>query len=110
MRWSGHALAQIEAIGHTEKEHCGGSFDLGQDDHLVRVSQRRSQTLAQLSSDVDNNTLSQKERRRIAFLAIFVLHDMSDAGDRSLSVSTHAANHHEVRLVQLCFDFLHDRG
>jgi len=22
-----------------------------------------------------------------------------------LSVSTHAANHHEVRLVQLCFDF-----
>src|SRR5712672_1680114 len=28
-------------------------------------------------------------------------------GDRGLplSVSTHAANHHEVRLVQLCFDF-----
>ena len=25
-----------------------------------------------------------------------------------LSVSTHAANHHEVRLVQLCFDF-HNR-
>src|SRR6266699_2780833 len=23
----------------------------------------------------------------------------------ALSVSTHAANHHEVRLVQLCFDF-----
>jgi hypothetical protein len=22
-----------------------------------------------------------------------------------LSVSTHAANHHEVRLVQLCFEF-----
>jgi hypothetical protein len=22
-----------------------------------------------------------------------------------LSVSTHAANHHEVRLVRLCFDF-----
>jgi hypothetical protein len=22
-----------------------------------------------------------------------------------LAVSTHAANHHEVRLVQLCFDF-----
>src|SRR5262245_2198391 len=27
-----------------------------------------------------------------------------------LSVSTHAANHHEVRLVQLCFELLHDRG
>jgi hypothetical protein len=27
-----------------------------------------------------------------------------------LSVSTHAANHHEVRLVQLCFDFIHDRS
>jgi len=25
-----------------------------------------------------------------------------------LSVSTHAANHHEVRLVQLCFDLLYD--
>ncbi len=23
----------------------------------------------------------------------------------SLSISTHAANHHEVRLMQLCFDF-----
>jgi len=27
-----------------------------------------------------------------------------------LSVSTHAANHHEVRLVQLCFRFLYDRS
>ena len=25
-----------------------------------------------------------------------------------LSVSTHAANHHEVTLVQLSFEFLHD--
>jgi hypothetical protein len=25
--------------------------------------------------------------------------------DLPLSVSTHAANHHEVRLVQLCFEF-----
>src|SRR6202030_1220984 len=29
----------------------------------------------------------------------------SPCEDWSLSVSTHAANHHEVRLVQLCFDF-----
>jgi hypothetical protein len=29
-----------------------------------------------------------------------------------LSVSTHAANHHEVRLIQLCFDFymIHSTG
>jgi hypothetical protein len=27
-----------------------------------------------------------------------------------LSVSTHGANHHEVRLVQLCFDFYMDRS
>ena len=27
-----------------------------------------------------------------------------------LSVNAHAANHHEVRLVQLCFDFLYDRS
>ena len=26
-------------------------------------------------------------------------------GENRFSVSTHAANHHEVRLVQLCFDF-----
>jgi hypothetical protein len=28
-----------------------------------------------------------------------------DSHGLPLSVSTHAANHHEVRLVQLCFDF-----
>src|SRR5215831_4359844 len=28
-----------------------------------------------------------------------------DRHELPLSVSTHAANHHEVRLVQLCFDF-----
>ena len=32
-------------------------------------------------------------------------HGVVDRHGLSLSVSTHAANHHEVRLVQLCFDF-----
>ena len=32
-------------------------------------------------------------------------HGDCDRHQLSLSVSTHAANHHEVRLVQLCFDF-----
>ena len=31
--------------------------------------------------------------------------DCRDRHGLPLSVSTHAANHHEVRLVQLCFDF-----
>ena len=30
---------------------------------------------------------------------------IADGHGLPLSVSTHAANHHEVRLVQLCFDF-----
>jgi hypothetical protein len=33
-----------------------------------------------------------------------------DRHELPLSVSAHAANHHEVRLVQLCFDFLQDRS
>jgi hypothetical protein len=38
-------------------------------------------------------------------MAIVDRHDLPlvDRHDLPLSVSTHAANHHEVRLVQLCF-------
>jgi hypothetical protein len=52
---------------------------------------RRSQALAQRSVDLDKlgdawqplyNTLSQEQRQRMAALAIFVLHEMSDAVDR----------------------------
>src|SRR5947199_8346537 len=40
-----------------------------------------------------------KRGRGMKIMAIVDRHGLT------LSVSTHAANHHEVRLVQLCFDF-----
>src|SRR5271157_5917900 len=40
-----------------------------------------------------------KRRKGMKIMAIVDRHGLP------LSVSTHAANHHEVRLVQLCFDF-----
>jgi flagellar biosynthesis regulator FlaF len=57
----------------------------------IAFLQRRSQALAQRSADLDRlaeawqplyNTLSQEQRQRMAALAIFVLHDMSNAVDR----------------------------
>lgn len=57
----------------------------------IAFLQRRSQALAQRSADLDKlaeawqplyNTLSQDQRRRMAGLSIFVLHEMSDAVDR----------------------------
>jgi hypothetical protein len=57
----------------------------------IAFLQRRSQALAQRSADLDKlaeawqplyNTLSQEQRQRMAALAIFVVHDMSDVVDR----------------------------
>jgi LTXXQ motif family protein len=57
----------------------------------IAFLQRRSQALAQRSADLDKlaeawqplyNTLSQEQRQRMAALAIFVVHDMSDAVER----------------------------
>jgi hypothetical protein len=57
----------------------------------IAFLQRRSQALAQRSADLDKlaeawqplyNTLSQEQRQRMAALAIFVVHDMSEAVDR----------------------------
>jgi LTXXQ motif family protein len=57
----------------------------------IAYLQRRSQALAQRSADLDKlaeawqplyNTLSQEQRQRMAGLAIFVLHEMSEAVDR----------------------------
>jgi hypothetical protein len=57
----------------------------------IAFLQRRSEALAQRSADLDKlaeawqplyKTLSQEQRRRMAALAIFVIHDMSDAADR----------------------------
>jgi len=57
----------------------------------IAFLQRRSEALAQRSADLDKlaeawqplyKTLSPEQRQRMAALAIFVLHDMSDAVDR----------------------------
>ena len=57
----------------------------------IAFLQRRSEALAQRSADLDKlaeawqplyKTLSSEQRQRMAALAIFVLHDMSDAVDR----------------------------
>ena len=57
----------------------------------IAFLQRRSQALAQRSADLDKlaeawqplyNTLSQEQRQRMAALAIFVVHEMSEAVDR----------------------------
>ncbi len=57
----------------------------------IAFLQRRSQALTQRSADLDRlaeawqplyNTLSQEQRRRMAALSIFVLHDMSDVVER----------------------------
>jgi hypothetical protein len=57
----------------------------------IAFLQRRSQALAQRSADLDKlaeawqplyNTLSQEQRQRMAALAIFVVHEMSDAVER----------------------------
>ena len=57
----------------------------------IAFLQRRSEALAQRSADLDKlaeawqplyKTLSPEQRQRMAALAIFVLHDMSDVADR----------------------------
>ena len=56
----------------------------------IAFLQRRSEALAQRSADLDKlaeawqplyKTLSPEQRQRMAALAIFVLHDMSDVAD-----------------------------
>ena len=60
----------------------------------IAFLQRRSQALAQRAADLDRlaeawqplyKTLNPEQRQRMAALAIFVLHDMSDAADRRRS-------------------------
>jgi LTXXQ motif family protein len=57
----------------------------------ISFLQRRSEALAQRSADLDKlaeawqplyKTLSQEQRQRMAALAVFVLHDMSDVVER----------------------------
>ena len=78
------------------QETVGRSADQSRIDVLrnrdpIAFLQRRTQALAQRSADLDKlaeawqplyNTLSPEQRQRMAALAIFVVHDMSDVVDR----------------------------
>jgi hypothetical protein len=56
------------------------------------------QVLTDVANELrDNGALDEEE--------CFIERRWVDRHGSPLSVSTHAANHHEVRLVQLCFDF-----
>ncbi len=82
-------LAKIqETVGRRVDE---GRIDALRNRDPIAFLQRRSQALAQRSADLDKlaeawqplyNTLSQEQRQRMAALAIFVVHEMSDAVDR----------------------------
>ena len=67
------------------------SFEVMRNRDPIAFLQRRSEALAQRSADLDKlaeawqplyKTISPEQRQRMAALAIFVLHDMSDAVER----------------------------
>jgi transposase len=71
----------------------------------------RDETLRRVLTDVANEL---RHRRALdeeecfidaTFVMAMKIMAIVDGHGLPLSVSTHAANHHEVRLVQLCFDF-----
>jgi len=82
-------IAKIqETVGRARDE---GRVETMRNRDPVAYLQRRSQALGQRSADLDKlaeawqplyNTLSQEQRQRMAALAIFVLHDMSEVADR----------------------------
>jgi LTXXQ motif family protein len=82
-------LAKIaETVGKRADE---GSVEVFRNRDPIAFLQRRSEALAQRSADLDKlaeawqplyKTLSPEQRQRMAALAIFVLHDMSDAVER----------------------------
>jgi len=82
-------LAKIaETVGKRADE---SSFEVMRNRDPIAFLQRRSEALAQRSADLDKlaeawqplyKTLSTEQRQRMAALAIFVLHDMSDVADR----------------------------
>jgi ABC-type transporter Mla subunit MlaD len=84
--------ARVAKIGETVGRRVDQSrVDAIRNRDPIAFLQQRSQTLAQRSADLDKlaeawqplyNTLSQEQRQRMAALAIFVLHDMSDVVER----------------------------
>src|SRR6187397_1016147 len=78
----------------------------------------RSEVLRRILTDIANElrergALDEEERfvgatsapPPLAIAKVASIKAIVDCHGLPLSVSTHAANHHEVRLVQLCFDF-----
>ena len=82
-------LAKIgETVGRPADEN---RLDVLRNRDPITFLQRRSEALAQRSADLDKlaeawqplyQTLSPEQRQRMAAIAIFVLHDMSDAVER----------------------------
>ncbi|MBP0111887.1 MULTISPECIES: Spy/CpxP family protein refolding chaperone [Bradyrhizobium] len=82
-------IAKIqETVGRAANE---SRVELMRNRDPIAFLQQRSQALAQRSADLDKlaeawqplyGTLSQEQRRRMAALAIFVIHDMSNVVDR----------------------------
>ena len=82
-------LAKIaETVGKRADE---SSVEVFRNRDPIAFLQRRSEALAQRSADLDKlaeawqplyKTLSPEQRQRMAALAIFVLHDMSDVVER----------------------------
>jgi hypothetical protein len=78
----------VETVGKRADE---SSVEVFRNRDPIAFLQRRSEALAQRSADLDKlaeawqplyKTLSPEQRQRMAALAIFVLHDMSDVVER----------------------------
>jgi hypothetical protein len=84
----GRVAKAQETVGKVADE---GRIEVLRNRDPISFLQRRSQALSQRSENLEKladawqplyNTLSQEQRRRMAALAILVLHDMSDVVDR----------------------------
>lgn len=90
--------ARVAKVGETVGRRADqNSVEAIRNRDPVAFLQRRSETLAQRSADLDKlaeawqplyKTLSPEQRQRMAALAIFVLTDMSDAVERRRALSS----------------------
>jgi LTXXQ motif family protein len=83
--------ARIAKIGETVGKRVENPLETLRNRDPITFLQRRSEALANRSADLDKlaeawqplyKTFSPEQRQRLAALAIFVLHDMSEAVDR----------------------------
>ena len=95
--WASGDAARLAKIAETVGKRADENpVDVMRDRDPIAFLQRRSEALAQRSADLDKlaeawqplyKTLSPEQRQRMAALAIFVLHDMSDAVERRRALS-----------------------